>query len=226
LLAAWFEKRHNEIPFLIRAILCCRARKTLPYFGGSLLLKQQDLLAGTTEPPSEANKPADSTDRRKNVRFAVSASADMVELLTRTRLSGRASDLGVGGCYIDTVTPFPVGTSLVVNLTSEKHNVRAMAKVVYAPIGMGMGLAFAEMTPTQRGNLTSWLGELSGDIPKEQTASETDSPLVQEATIVETTSNAKRTGVLEALQELVSLLGTKKVLTEAEVELLRGKMSE
>ena len=195
-----------------------------------MLLKQEDLLAGTTaEPASDVNKPVDSTDRRKTVRFTVSASADMVELRTRTRLSGRASDLGVGGCYIDTMTPFPVDTSLVVNLTSENHNVRAMAKVVYSRIGMGMGLAFAEITPTQRGNLTSWLRELGGDIPKDsqrQTASETDPPLVQEAAIRETTANAKRTGVLEALQELVSLLGTKRVLTEAEVELLRDKMSE
>jgi len=190
-------------------------------------LKQEDLLAGATaEPASDVNKPVDSTDRRKTVRFTVSASADMVELRTRTRLSGRASDLGVGGCYVDTMTPFPLDTSLMVNLTSENHNVRAMAKVVYSRIGMGMGLAFAEITPTQRGNLTSWLRELGGDVPKEQTASETDPPLVQEATIRETTSNAKRTGVLEALQELVSLLGTKKVLTEAEVELLRDKMSE
>jgi hypothetical protein len=196
-----------------------------------LLLKQGDLLAGTTaEPASDVNKPVDSTDRRKTVRFTVSASADMVELLTRTRLSGRASDLGVGGCYIDTMTPFPLDTSLVVNLTSENHSVRAMAKVVYSRIGMGMGLAFAEITPTQRGNLTSWLRELGGDIPKErpeeQTASERDPPLVQEAAIRETTANTQRTGVLEALQELVSLLGAKRVLTEAEVELLRDKMSE
>jgi hypothetical protein len=190
-------------------------------------LKQEDLLVGTTaEPASDANKPADSTDRRKTVRFTVSASADMVELRTRTRLSGRASDLGVGGCYVDTMTPFPVDTALVVNLTSDNHNVRAMAKVVYSRIGMGMGLAFAEMTPTQRGNLTSWLRELGGDIPTEQTASETEPLVVQEAAIPETTPNVKRTGALDALQELVSLLGTKRVLTEAEVELLRNKMSE
>jgi hypothetical protein len=227
-LAVWCENLQNEIPFLICAVLGCRARKIKPYIGGSLLLKQQDLLVGTTaESASEAGKPTDSTDRRKSVRFAVSASADMVELRTRTRLSGRASDLGAGGCYVDTMTPFPVGTSLVVNLTSEKRNVHAMANVVYAHIGMGMGLAFAEMTPTQRGNLTCWLQELGGNTPKEQTtASGTDSPPTQEAAILETTANAKKARLLDALQELVSLLGNKRVLTEAEVELLRDKMSE
>lgn len=121
-------------------------------------MKQQDLLVGTpAEPASGANKPVDSADRRKSARFAVSASADMLELRTRTRLSGRASDLGEGGCYVDTVTPFPAGTTVVLNLTSEHHKVHAMANVVYAHSGKGMGLAFAEMTPTQRGNLTAWL---------------------------------------------------------------------
>ena len=156
----------------------------------------------------------------------MSASADMLEVRTRTRLSGRASDLGAGGCYVDTVSPFPVGTSLVLNLKSENHNFHAMANVVYAHTSMGMGLAFAEMTPTQRGNLTSWLGELNGEPPKAQTASDADMPLLQEATIPEPNANAKGAGLLGALQELVSLLGKKRVLTEEEVELVRNKMTE
>lgn len=189
-------------------------------------MKQQDLLGFSAEPPPGADKPAESAERRKSPRFAVSASADMLELRTRTRISGRASDLGAGGCYIDTVTPFPVGTSVVLNLTSEHHNVHAMANVIYAHTGMGMGLAFAEMTPTQKANLSIWLGELGGETPKAEPPSEADTPFLQEATILEPIANAKRTGLLEALQELVSLLGNKRVLTEAEVELLRDKMTE
>lgn len=190
-------------------------------------MKQQDLVV---RPPTElaagGNKPAESAERRKNVRFAVSASADMLELRTRTRLSGRASDLGAGGCYIDTVTPFPVGTSVVLNLTSENRNVHAMANVVYAHTGMGMGLAFAEMTPTQRENLSAWLRELSGESPKAQPPSEAEMPFLQEATIRQPLADGKGAGLLDALQELVSLLGSKRVLTEAEVELLRDKMAE
>jgi hypothetical protein len=125
-------------------------------------LKRQDLLVRSpAEPASRGNKPAESGERRKGMRFAVSASADILELRTHTRLSGRASDLGAGGCYIDTVTPFPIGTTVVLNLTSENHNVHAMANVVYAHTGMGMGLAFSEMTPTQQANLSSWLRELA-----------------------------------------------------------------
>lgn len=190
-------------------------------------MKQQDLLVRSQgELGSGTNKPAESTERRKSPRFAMSASAEMLELRTRTRLIGRASDLGAGGCYIDTVTPFPVGTSLVLNLKSEGHNIHAMANVTYAHSGMGMGLAFAEMTPTQRGNLAAWLRELGGEAPKPQAASEADMPFLQEATVQQGVADAKRPALLDALQELVSLLGNKRVLSEEEVELLRDKMAE
>jgi PilZ domain len=195
--------------------------------GGSLLLKQEDLLVGSpAEPAAGLNKPAETSERRKSARFAVSASADILELRTRTHLSGRASDLGAGGCYVDTVTPFPVGTSVVLNLTSENHTVHAMANVVYAHTGMGMGLAFAEMTPTQKANLSTWLRELSGEPPKAEAPSEADMPYLQEATIREPAVHTKGAGLLDAMQELVSLLGNKRVLTEAEVEVLRDKMAE
>jgi PilZ domain len=191
-------------------------------------LKQQDLLVGSPgKPVSSTYQPAQGDERRKSERFAISATAEAQELRTRTHLSGRASDLGAGGCYIDTVTPFPVGTTLMLNLTSENHKVRAKANVVYARAGMGMGLTFTEMTANQRENLSTWLGELSGELPKEQTAAEADVPYLQEATIPEPMAGAKRsTGVLDALQELVSLLGNKRVLSEDEVELLRDKLSE
>lgn len=190
-------------------------------------MKQQDLLVGPPgKPASSTNQPAQGAERRKGGRFAVSASADNLELHTRTHLSGRATDLGADGCYIDTVTPFPVGTMLMLNLTSENHNVRAKANVVYARIGMGMGLAFTEMTANQRENLSIWLRELSGELPEQQTVAEAAMPDLQDATIRAPTADAKGTGVLEALRELVSLLGNKRVLSEAEVELLREKMSE
>jgi hypothetical protein len=190
-------------------------------------LKQQDLLVRPpVEPASRRNKPAQSGERRKSVRFAVSASADMLELRTHARLSGRASDLGAGGCYIDTVTPFPIGTTVVLNLTSENHNVHAMANIVYAHTGMGMGLAFAEMTPTQQANLSNWLRELGGEPPKAEPATEAGVPFLQEATIRKPIANARGAALLGALEELVSLLANKRVLTEAEVELLQDKMAE
>jgi len=156
----------------------------------------------------------------------VSASAELLEPRTSTRLNGRVSDLGMGGCYIDTVSPFPVGTSLLLNLTSQNHNVRAKANVVYAHPGMGMGLAFAEITANQRENLSAWLRELNGETPKEPAASAAIASQAQQASVPEPQAGAKNAALRDVLQELVSLLGSKRVLGEDEVELLRGKLRE
>jgi hypothetical protein len=192
-----------------------------------LLLKQQDLFVGSPgKLVSSTYQPAQGDERRKNGRFGVSASADMLELRTRTHLSGRASDLGAGGCYIDTVSPFPVGTSLTIKLVSGNRSVAAKAAVVSAPAGMGMGLAFTEISADQKENLSAWLRELSGELTEEQTAADADVPYPQEAAIREPIAAAKTTGLGDALYELVLLLGTKGVLSEDQVERLRKKMDK
>ena len=148
----------------------------------------------------------------------------MLELRTHTQLIGRASDLGAGGCYIDTLTPFPVGASIMLNLTSENHNVRAKAAVIYAHAGMGMGLAFTEIAANQGETLKAWLRELSGESPQEQSTS-ANVHNVSEATR-EPGAAAKSAAALDALHELVSLLRNKGLLNESEVDLLRNKMEK
>jgi hypothetical protein len=189
-------------------------------------LKQRDLVVGPLVDPAAVTKePVQGDERRKDARFSVSASAEMLELSTRTRLTGRASDLGPGGCYIDTVSPFPVGTSLALNLTSENHSVQAKVNVVYAQIGMGMGLAFTEMTAKEKENLTAWLRELNGEAPQPP-GSEPNMTYIQEVTIEEPIAQAEDTGLLGALAELISLLRVKRILSDSEVEVLREKLSK
>ena len=189
-------------------------------------MKHQDLVVGPLADPAAVTKePVQGDERRKDVRFSVSASAEVLELSTRTRLTGRASDLGPGGCYIDTVSPFPVGSSLMLTLTSAHHNVHVKANVVYSRTGMGMGLAFTEMTAKQKENLTAWLRELNGEAPQSP-ASEPNMPYIQEAIIEEPKAQGEDTGLLGALAELISLLRVKRILSDSEVEVLREKLSK
>ena len=190
-------------------------------------MKQQDLaVSSRAEPAPTTNDSAARDERRKSERFAISATAEAQELHTRTILSGRASDLGIGGCYIDTVSPFPVGTSLTIKLVSGDRSVAAKATVVSAPTGMGMGLAFTEISADQKEKLSAWLRELSGEVSRDQAASDAAMPYVEEAAIREPIAAAKPTGVGDALQELVLLLGMKGVLSEDQVERLRKKMDK
>ena len=60
-------------------------------------------------------------ERRRQVRYLVSATALVIESTSRTRLTGRASDLGLAGCYVDLMSPFPVGSSVLFAARDEGH---------------------------------------------------------------------------------------------------------
>jgi hypothetical protein len=82
-------------------------------------------------------------------------------------MNARTSDIGKGGCYVDTFSPFPLKTPVKIRITREKLSFTAEANVVYSKIGMGMGLAFTAMEPREIGVLERWIAELSGSAPME-----------------------------------------------------------
>jgi len=102
------------------------------------------------------------TKRRSVRRCPLVASAEVTELGSGSgaQLSARTSELGLGGCYIDTLNPFPEGTLVQLRILRDNGVFEAKAKVVYSDGRFGMGLAFTELTPNQRSILESWLAEL------------------------------------------------------------------
>jgi PilZ domain len=100
--------------------------------------------------------------QRAVLRCAFVASAEVTELDSgsSTKLSVRTSELGLGGCYIDTLNPFPEGTPVRLRILRDGGAFATTAKVVYTHQGFGMGLAFIEITPSQRSVLENWLAEL------------------------------------------------------------------
>jgi hypothetical protein len=88
------------------------------------------------------------------------AAAEVTELHSGARLSARTSELGLGGCYIDVLNPFPQGTAVQLRILRDQGVFETPAKVVYCDPKFGMGLAFSEMMPDQRSLLEIWLVEL------------------------------------------------------------------
>ncbi len=102
-------------------------------------------------------------ERRRNARYPFTASIEAIETKSGTRLNGRTSDLGLGGCYVDTLSPFPVGNVLSVKISKDNESFQAKAKVTYSLVGMGMGLAFIAADPEQVKVFQRWIRELSGE---------------------------------------------------------------
>jgi len=156
-------------------------------------------------------------ERRRNLRFPFTATVEATETKSGAKITGRTSDLGLGGCYVDTLSPFPVGTEAKIRILREKETFEAQVKVVYSLIGMGMGLAFVSAQAKQIRLFQRWLLELSGkSVPVEDTPSE-DASETPPAEVTQTLKNF-------VLSDLIMTLMQKKVLTEAEGKNLLRKL--
>ena len=165
--------------------------------------------------PAESDQSAleISEERRRNLRFPFTATVEATENKRGTKVTGRTSDLSLGGCYVDTLNPFSVGTDAKVRIQRENVTFEAQARVIFSANGMGMGLAFVSAQPKQVRIFQKWLLEISGkSVPVEDSkdAAELASPAR-----TQTMNNA-------VLSDLIMTLMEKNVLTKNEgKELLR-----
>jgi hypothetical protein len=146
-------------------------------------------------------------ERRRVVRYPFTAAAEIMDLRSHARVAGRSSDLGLGGCYIDILSPFTVGSAVRVRLEREQKVFEAMATVTNAQNSMGMGLAFTEVKPEHQAVLQAWVAELSGEaLPKFDVA----------AAGPESGEISSVLNLQQALNELINLMVRKKVINESE----------
>ncbi len=108
----------------------------------------------------ERNKPLKPAKQRAVRRCPLVASAEVTELSSGAVLSARTSEIGLGGCYVDALNPFPEATLVGLRILRDQGVFEATAKVVYCDPAFGMGLAFTDMAPDQRLLLEAWLAEI------------------------------------------------------------------
>ena len=169
---------------------------------------RSDLPIVVPEPLPDVQPQVGGPERRSQVRFPLAASAKVFDLRSETSIHGRCSDLSSGGCYVDTLSPLSVGSIVNVYIVRESSQFEAAAVVTYAHASMGMGLAFTEIKPEHRQTLRSWIDELSGHPANEPAAASTREP--------ESGSFEANANVRFVLNELITLLVRKKILTEDE----------
>src|SRR5579871_1669652 len=113
-------------------------------------------------PLKNGSKARAGKERRTEPRYPVAAMAEAIDIKSHTRIAGRISDIGPGGCYFEVMSPFGVGAELQLRITRNQQTLTARAKVLYSTGGMGMGLLFTKVEPEQRHLLLRWVSELSG----------------------------------------------------------------
>ncbi|HUL16991.1 MAG TPA: PilZ domain-containing protein [Terriglobales bacterium] len=108
----------------------------------------------------QRNKPAQYAKQRAVRRCPFVAAAEVAELSTGALLSARTSEIGLGGCYVDALNPFPTGTLVGLRIVRDQGVFESKARVAYCDRSFGMGLAFTEMEPAQRSILEGWIAEI------------------------------------------------------------------
>jgi PilZ domain len=108
----------------------------------------------------QKKKPPQWANQRSVRRCPLVASAEVTDLHSGTRLSARISELGVGGCYVDALTPFPEGTLVKLQIIRDQGVFESSGKVVYTHANFGMGVAFTNVTADQRSILEAWIAEI------------------------------------------------------------------
>ncbi len=99
---------------------------------------------------------ANQAERRQYRRIKVSVPVELHADGAASPVHGATLDLSLGGCYFETIFPFPVGTELDLRLQLDTE-LPISAVVVTCDPQVGNGIRFAKMLPEDRKALEAFL---------------------------------------------------------------------
>ncbi len=166
---------------------------------------------------------ADFVEKRSTPRFPLSASAEAFDPHANIQVTGRLSDLGRKGCYMDTISPFALNAAVILTITRDVRTFRTKAKVVYSLNAMGMGLMFTATEPDQVRVLELWLNELSGGTLVEPEPLAPAAPTFTAPAEIATGADQE---LRDIVRELIVLLNRKSIVGDVEAMAMMRKLSK
>ncbi len=100
--------------------------------------------------------------RQKLRQWVVASAAELLPEDPEPVSECRLSDLSLGGCYVETESPFPERSGIVLSLKAAGIEVRAEGMVRVMHPEFGMGIQFASGTAEQREQVGNFIGFLTG----------------------------------------------------------------
>jgi hypothetical protein len=117
----------------------------------------QDLAAEVVVPRAPDN-------RRKFLRHKISFPLQLRDERVNTPMRANATDISGNGCYVESVMPVAVGTSLKIEFWIDQESVSASATVRTRDPGVGMGIEFTGLTEDTKKRLQAHLDKLDPGI--------------------------------------------------------------
>lgn len=91
--------------------------------------------------------------------YSLVVDIEIADLHLGVPIRARTTMLSLSGCVVDTLELFPKGLNVTVKLSLRGAEVKALGRVLYARLDLGMGLAFTSIEPEGRRILDWWMAE-------------------------------------------------------------------
>jgi hypothetical protein len=101
-----------------------------------------------------------ASERRRHQRCQCSGEIELRGASTRTAVTLRVTDISLGGCYAETMSPLPLNTplELILRVAGVATTLRGIVRTSHT--SMGMGIEFIEVAPLQQEQLLHLVTEL------------------------------------------------------------------
>jgi hypothetical protein len=181
---------------------------------GPEILSEEAASAALTSPPATAG--GDSrAERRRYPRYQCSGMVQLSKEGSALPVWVRLADIGLGGCYVETLSPLPLQTNVELVIQADELQIRGRGKVRTLHPSVGNGIAFTQMVADDWRRLHQLIARLAAPVPREATAAP-----------VGATAPAVMTPPLEALLQLLEkkgLLSREEFLAELAAIKLRSR---
>jgi hypothetical protein len=165
----------------------------------------------------DANAATEEAERRSAERKPFIAETRVIELNnSATKIFARSCDLTIHGCYVDTLNPLPVGTLVRVILKKENAILDVKGSVVYRTHGLGMGIAFFDLTSESHALLQKWLSRVG--MENEDFHASFSPTQMEQPALVEDSK--------DQIVQLIEMLAKKGILNRTEAGILLKKPIE
>jgi hypothetical protein len=124
---------------------------------GVEIVQDQDCPWKAELPESHQTTPSEPNNRRRFARHRISFPLEVRDERVNTPMRVNATDISGAGCYVETILPLAIRTTLRVDFWIDSDHISTSAVVRTSDPGVGMGVEFIGLTPDRQQRLQAYL---------------------------------------------------------------------
>jgi hypothetical protein len=127
---------------------------------GVQIVADQDCPWKSELTPEQLAPPLEPNNRRRFARHRISFPLELRDERVKTPMRVNATDVSGNGCYVETILPLQLGTTLRVEFWIEEEKISTSAVVRTSDPGVGNGVEFTGLTPDSKERLQNYLDKV------------------------------------------------------------------